>query len=104
MRPGNLTPNAAIVASILLHLGLVNVCQFLPSIPCNLLLGVYPLDLNKRGVWVLIYLGPLVSKNCTPDVKPDTFSLSSFNHFDWCEDEEAASVSVSVHSERNIPE
>jgi len=59
MRPGNLTPNAAIVATIFLHLGLVNVCQFLPGIPCNLFFGVYPLDLNKRGVWVLIYLGPI---------------------------------------------
>lgn len=61
MRPGNLTPNAAIVAAILLHLGLVNVGQFLPSIPCNFFLGVYPLDLNKRGVWVLIYLGPITA-------------------------------------------
>jgi hypothetical protein len=54
MRPINLSPNASIVATVLLYLGLVNVRYTLPSIPCNLFLGVYSLNLDKRGVWVLI--------------------------------------------------
>jgi len=47
MRPGDLAPDAAIVGSILLHLGLVDVCHPLPSIPCNLFLGVDSLNLDQ---------------------------------------------------------
>lgn len=54
MRPGNLTPNAAVMGSILLNLGLVNICHSLATIPCYLFLGVHPFDLNKRGVRILV--------------------------------------------------
>jgi len=59
MRPADLAPNAAIVRPILLNLSLVNVSQLLPQVPGNLLLGVHPLDLNQRCVWVLVRLGPV---------------------------------------------
>lgn len=58
MRPGNLAPNAAVVAPILLHLGLVDVRQALSSVPCHLLFGVHSIDLNQGGAWVLVRLRP----------------------------------------------
>jgi len=54
MRPGDLAPNASIVASVLLYLGFVNVGHALPSVPRNFFLGVYILNLDKRSIWVLI--------------------------------------------------
>jgi hypothetical protein len=58
MRPNHLPPNAAIVGTILLHLGLVDISHALASIPRNLLLCVHSLNLDQRGVWVLVRLGP----------------------------------------------
>jgi hypothetical protein len=47
MRPCDLAPNAAIMGSLLLHLGLVDVCHALTSIPCNFFLGVDSLNLDQ---------------------------------------------------------
>ena len=58
MWPDNLAPNAAIVGTVLLHLSFVDVRQTLATVPINLLLGVYSLNLEQRGVWILVRLGP----------------------------------------------
>ena len=57
VRPCNLTPDATVMGSILLHLGLVDICHSLASIPCYLLFGVHSLNLDQRCVWVLVWLG-----------------------------------------------
>lgn len=59
MRPNDLSPNAAVMATVLLDLGLVYVSHFLPTVPCYLLLRVHALDLNQRSVWVLVRLRPI---------------------------------------------
>lgn len=46
MRPNDLSPNATVVRSVLLHLGLVNVRHALPLVPSDLLLRVHSFDLN----------------------------------------------------------
>lgn len=56
MRPPDLAPNATIVRSVLLDLGLVNVSHFLSTVPRHLLFGIHPLDLNQGRVRVLIGL------------------------------------------------
>lgn len=58
MRPGDLTPNATVMAPVLLYLSLVNVSQTLPGVPCHLLLGVDVLDLNQGRVWILVRFRP----------------------------------------------
>lgn len=45
--PADLSPNATVVRSILLHLSLVDVCHALPEVPSDLLLSVNTLDLNQ---------------------------------------------------------
>lgn len=57
VRPCNLAPNAAVMSSILLHLGLVDICHPLASIPRYLFLGVHSLDLDERCVRVLVWFG-----------------------------------------------
>jgi len=58
MRPCDLAPNAAIMGSLLLHLGLVDVCHALTSIPCNFFLGVDSLNLDQWCVGILVGLRP----------------------------------------------
>jgi len=69
MRPGDLSPNATVVAAVRLHLGLVDVRQPLPGVPRHILLGVHILDLNQRRARVLIRLGP-EGKKKTQNQKP----------------------------------
>lgn len=45
------------MGSILLHFGLVDVCQSLASIPSYLFFGVHTFDLDQRCVWVLVWFG-----------------------------------------------
>ena len=47
MRSSDLSPNASVVRTVLLHLGLVNVSQAFAAVPCHLLLGVHSLDLDQ---------------------------------------------------------
>lgn len=63
MRPRDLSPNATVVAAVLLYLSLVNVSQTLPGVPGHLLLGVDVLDLNQGRVWVLVRLRPAQNPN-----------------------------------------
>ena len=58
MRPGNLSPDAAVVATVLLGLSLVYVSHPLSLVPCYLLCSVDSFDLDKGCVWVLVGLGP----------------------------------------------
>ena len=58
MRPGNLSPDATVVTTVLLGLSLVDVSHPLSLVPCHLLGSVDSFDLDKGCVWVLVGLGP----------------------------------------------
>jgi hypothetical protein len=58
VRAADLAPDAAVVRAVALGLGLVDVRHALPGVPSDVLLGVHALDLNQRGVLVLVRLGP----------------------------------------------
>lgn len=67
MGPGHLPPNATVMAAILLHLRLVDVGHALAQVPCYLLLGVHPLDLDQRRVRILVRLRPATPTNPQKD-------------------------------------
>jgi len=54
MRPRNLPPNAAVMASILLHLSLVNIGHSLAGIPPYFFFGVHSLNLDQGCVGILV--------------------------------------------------
>ena len=56
MRASNFTPDASVVRTLLLNLGLVDVSQTLPAVPGYLFLGVHALDLDQRRVFLLVRL------------------------------------------------
>jgi hypothetical protein len=58
VRAADLAPDAAVVRAVALGLGLVDVRHALPRVPSDVFLGVHALDLNQRGVLVLVRLGP----------------------------------------------
>ena len=69
MRPCNLAPYATVMGSVLLHLGLVDICHFLAGIPSNLFLSVHSFNLDQRCVWVLVYFGSK-KQHKTVSIKP----------------------------------
>uniref|UniRef100_A0A1J3JLX8 Uncharacterized protein n=1 Tax=Noccaea caerulescens TaxID=107243 RepID=A0A1J3JLX8_NOCCA len=81
MRPGYFSPDATVVATILLCLSLVDVSHPLSLVPCYLLSSVDSFDLNKGCVWVLVRLRPFVSEDGSSNVESDSFSLASLHHF-----------------------
>jgi hypothetical protein len=58
VRAADLAPDAAVVRAVALGFGLVDVRHALPRVPSDVFLGVHALDLNQRGVLVLVRLGP----------------------------------------------
>lgn len=61
MRASNFSPDASVVRTLLLDLGLVDVSQALPAVPSYLFLGVHALDLDQRRVLLLVRLRSLVT-------------------------------------------
>eukprot|EP00239_Pterosperma_sp_CCMP1384_P012106 CAMPEP_0197864876 /NCGR_PEP_ID=MMETSP1438-20131217/43340_1 /TAXON_ID=1461541 /ORGANISM="Pterosperma sp., Strain CCMP1384" /LENGTH=116 /DNA_ID=CAMNT_0043483251 /DNA_START=145 /DNA_END=495 /DNA_ORIENTATION=+ len=71
VRAGHLAPDAPVLAALLQGLCLVDVCKPLALVEGNILLGVDVLELDQRGVLILVGPCPLVSQDEAPDVQPD---------------------------------
>lgn len=70
MRARDLAPDAPDAGAVALGLGLVDVGDPLAAVPRHVLLGAHALDLQQRGVLVLVRLGPLVAQDRAPHVHP----------------------------------
>ena len=84
MRPGNLSPDTAVVATVLLCLSLVDVSHPLSLVPVYLLLSVNSFDLDEGRVWILVGLRPFVSEDGSPHVesaKLDNIKRIRLSHY-----------------------
>jgi hypothetical protein len=65
----SLTPDNAVVATLSLNLGLVDVCKTLSEVELSLCLGLHSVNFNESGVILLVGLTPLESQEVTGHIK-----------------------------------
>jgi len=71
----SLTPDNAVVATLSLNFGLVNVCKTLSKIELSLCLGFHSVNFNKSGVVLLARLASLEPQEVTGHIKSAIYDV-----------------------------